>query len=306
MPELPEAETIARELAGAITGKVVGEVILSRPDIVRGDLKMVTQGLRGRSVIGVARRAKRVILRFDGAQLTFRLGMSGRLDVCEAAAPVENHTHLRMAIGGTEKELRFRDPRRFGGVWCSPIENGAEQGSGGPSKVPADAEDDLGPEPLELTSLQFRRILQRPRQIKALLMDQRAIAGLGNIYCDESLHAAGIHPLRLANSLNDQDADRLLRGIKTILRRAIRHNGTTLMDYRRPNGAEGSFQRHHRVYHREGQPCRSCGTAIKRILAAGRSTFFCPRCQRLLRRSRLIALRASGKRRRVGENSQPH
>jgi formamidopyrimidine-DNA glycosylase len=121
--------------------------------------------------------------------------------------------------------------------------------------------------------------MERPRQIKAMLMDQRTIAGLGNIYCDEALHAAGVHPLRRACDVEMDQRNRLLRSIKDVLRRAIRHKGTTLMDYRSIDGQSGSFQRYHKVYQREGKPCRACGTMIERLLAAGRSTFICPRCQ---------------------------
>jgi formamidopyrimidine-DNA glycosylase len=111
------------------------------------------------------------------------------------------------------------------------------------------------------------------------LMDQQAVAGLGNIYCDEALHAAGLHPLTKAGALDSRAADRLLRAIKSTLRRAIRHKGSTMMDYRTAGGANGSFQKYHRVYRRTDQPCHSCGTKIERITAAGRSTFLCPKCQ---------------------------
>lgn len=288
MPELPEAETIARELGAAIAGRVIGAVVIARRDIVHGDVELLEGGLEGRRVSKVYRRAKRVIVRVEGgAELTFRLGMTGRVEVCSAGTPVEKHTHLRIALARWNREVRFRDPRRFGGVWCHRSDEGhgkdhlGEHPAGVPAGDETEHEDDLGPEPLELTAREFRRVLGRTRQIKALLMDQRAIAGLGNIYCDESLHAAGMHPLRRADSLDGEEAKRLLRCIKAVLRKAIRHNGTTLMDYRRPDGAEGSFQRHHRVYQREGKTCRDCGTQIERIVAAGRSTFFCPRCQRI-------------------------
>ena len=132
---------------------------------------------------------------------------------------------------------------------------------------------------MELTPARFVRLLSRSRQIKALLLDQRAIAGLGNIYCDESLHAAGIHPLTKANALDRPRAYRLLRAIKTTLRKAIRHKGTSFMDYRRADGTPGSFLRYLRVYQQTGEPCHNCGTPIERLAAAGRSTFICPCCQ---------------------------
>jgi formamidopyrimidine-DNA glycosylase len=268
MPELPEAETIARQLHRELGGKTLGRVLALREDIVRGGNGSLECLLPGRRVRRVWRRAKRVHVDLAGHEgLVFRLGMTGRLTVASSDSPVEKHTHFRIAIGNAEKELRFCDPRRFGGVW---VVNGTD----------AEADAKLGLEPLDATPAQFRAALSRRRQIKALLMDQTAIAGLGNIYCDESLHAAGIHPLTRADRLDREAAGRLLRAIKTTLRRAIRFNGSTLMDYRDADGREGSFQKLHRVYQREGQPCRTCRTPIRRILAAGRSTFFCPKCQR--------------------------
>ncbi len=270
MPELPEAETIARQLQRQLAGRTLGRVRLTRKDIVHGDPRPLDKLLPGRCVERVHRRAKRVILGLDGGvELVFRLGMTGRLIVCPSEQPVEKHTHLRIAIREASQELRFCDPRRFGGIWCL-TESGRHGG---------EALSELGLEPLETTAAAFRTAMNRRRQIKALLMDQAVIAGLGNIYCDESLHAAGIHPLTRADTLSAERADGLLRAIKTTLRRAIRFNGSTIMDYRDADGREGSFQKLHRVYQREGKPCRTCRTPIRRILAAGRSTFFCPNCQ---------------------------
>jgi len=270
MPELPEAETIARELNRRLSGNKFGPVTLSRTDIVHGDARPLGELLPGRRVCRVWRRAKRVVLDLDdGTLLVFRLGMTGQLMLVDSNSPSNLHTHLRIAVPDLGCELRFRDPRRFGGLWCL---TGGDQTAGKPL-------GEVGPEPLEITRATFRRILQRRRQMKALLMDQHIIAGLGNIYCDEALHAAGIHPLTRANMLDAATADRLLRAIKRVLRKAIRFNGSTLMDYRQADGTEGSFQKHHRVYQREGEPCRTCGTRLRRIRCAGRSTFLCPKCQ---------------------------
>jgi len=270
MPELPEAETIARQLAGELTNKRLGRVVVSRRDVLCGEHTDLERVLPGRRVLRVRRRAKRVVIDLDGMlRWIVRLGMSGRLLVQSAEAPVEKHTHVRVAIAGTELELRFVDPRRFGGIACVTRGGTADRREW----------DRVGIEPLEATVGEFRRVLARRRQIKALLMDQSAIAGLGNIYCDESLHAARIHPLTRADRLNPESVKRLRSAIKATLRRAIRFNGSTLMDYRDADGKEGSFQRHHKVYQREGKPCRACGTTIRRIQAAGRSTFFCPKCQ---------------------------
>lgn len=270
MPELPEAETIARQLHRELAGKKLARVTLTRPDVVHGDPRPLGTLLPGRRVERVSRRAKRVILELDGGiELVFRLGMTGRMIVCPANEPVAKHTHLRIAIGGTSNELRFCDARRFGGVWCM---TGGKQFIGKPL-------GEVGLEPLDVKPAAFRAAMNRRRQIKSLLMDQAVIAGLGNIYCDESLNAAGVHPLTQADTLSVERVNRLLRAIRATLRKAIRFNGSTLMDYRDADGGEGSFQKLHRVYQRRGQPCRSCDTPIRRILAAGRSTFFCPKCQ---------------------------
>jgi len=270
MPELPEAETIARELNRCLTREAVVDVRVLRRDVIHGDPRPLGRLIRGRRVSRVWRRAKRVIVEFETPiQLVFHLGMSGRLTVEAAEAELLPHTHLRIRMGDGTRELRFRDPRRFGGVWCLA---GAERYVGrrlGP----------LGAEPLELKLGPFRAILMRGRQIKALLLDQSIVAGLGNIYCDEALFAARIHPLTRACELTGEQSDRLLRAIRAVLRKAIAHRGSTLMDYRQADGAEGSFQKHHKVYHREGKPCRRCGTPIIRLMAAGRSTFVCPSCQ---------------------------
>ncbi|HEY8750447.1 MAG TPA: zinc finger domain-containing protein, partial [Tepidisphaeraceae bacterium] len=162
-------------------------------------------------------------------------------------------------------ELRFTDPRRFGGVWWIGAEPDAK---------------DMGPEPLATRPEQLRKRLARTtRAIKNALLDQSVIAGLGNIYVDESLFSSGIHPLTPADQLTREQIGRLNRAIKSTLRRALRHKGSTLRDYRDANGESGGFQILHRVYAREAKPCRTCKTPIKRIVLGGRSTHFCPKCQ---------------------------
>jgi formamidopyrimidine-DNA glycosylase len=270
MPELPEVETIARELNAELAGCRFGKVYLGRRDIVHGDPRPLGKLLSGKKVHRVWRRAKRVVVDLNPpAQLVFHLGMSGRLEIWDQGEAIAKHTHLRIVIPQTKLELRFRDSRRFGGIWCLT----------GSKKYVGRRLSELGPEPLDLNLVGFVRLLNRSRQTKALLLDQRAIAGLGNIYCDESLHAAGIHPLTKADSLDRPRAHRLLRAIKTTLRKAIRHKGTTFLNYRRADGKPGSFLAHLRVYQRAGKPCHGCGTPIERLIAAGRSTFICPCCQ---------------------------
>lgn len=280
MPELPEAETIARQLHAQLAGRRLSDIWLARQDIVKTPGIDLAKILDGREVVRVYRRAKRVVIELDSTGLLiFGLGMTGRLTVVPAMAEIEKHTHLRIGVAALAAELRFRDPRRFGGIWFCDARDSLQQ-----THQQSDGLESLGIEPLTCTVRQFGGLLERKRQIKALLMDQRVVAGLGNIYCDEALHAAGIHPLQHAHSLTGAQVTALLKSIKTVLQRAIRSKGSTLMDYRGADGAKGAFQRLHRVYGREGEPCKKCGTAIQRIQAAGRSTHFCPRCQKYKRK----------------------
>jgi len=270
MPELPEAQTIATQLDRCLRGAALGRVVLRLRKIVRGNGSPLGRVLAGRRVVRVTRRGKRVLVHLDPpGTLLFRLGMTGQIIVVSPDCPRDRHVHLRISLDGGRRELRFRDVRRFGGVWFTD----------GPATGAVDGLADLGPEPLTLTRRQFDRLMTRRRQIKALLLDQHAIAGLGNIYCDESLFAAGIHPLTWACDLDAAQRLALLRAIRRTLRGAIRAGGSTLRDYRTATGQEGQFQTQHRVYGREGHPCPVCGTPVRRIPAAGRSTHFCPLCQ---------------------------
>lgn len=226
--------------------------------------------LTGRRILSVSRRAKRIVLHLDNdAHLYIHLGMTGAVTLNPARE--ERHTHLVLTLGEHEGSgvciLAFSDPRRFGKLVYVP-----------PGVAP---DHDLGPEPLTLPARRLGRLLAHTRRpIKSALLDQTLIAGLGNIYVDEALFLARIHPLRLACSLGVVEVATLSRAIKTTLRRAIRHRGSTLRDYRDANGESGSFQKLHRVYDREGEKCRRCRTAIERIVLTGRSTHFCPACQK--------------------------
>ena len=180
--------------------------------------------------------------------------------------PTLAHTHLTLDLDESNTQLRFCDPRRFGGVfWLGK----------------SDFAEGMGPEPLSIRPRQLAQLLSRTtRAIKNALLDQSVVAGLGNIYVDESLFAATIHPLIPADQLSLEQITRLNRAIKSTLRRALRHRGSTLRDYRDADGLPGGFQKLHRVYAREGKPCRACKTAIERIVLGGRSTHFCPVCQK--------------------------
>lgn len=273
MPELPEAETIARGLRRSILGRRLGAARFTRPDVLRNRGETPANAITGRRVADVFRRGKRVLIKLDNElTLVFALGMSGQLTVARTDAACPPHTHLRIALDRGARELRFRDVRRFGGVWL--LRDG----------VPSDKSKGrvlgpLGPDPLEIRIPEFRILLRRKRKIKALLLDQSIIAGLGNIYCDEALHRASIHPAHRADKLTPDLSAALLRGIRAVLREAILRGGSTINDYRDAQGNLGYFQQRHRVYQRTGQPCPRCRTPIQRIIVAARSTHFCPACQ---------------------------
>lgn len=277
MPELPEVETIARHLAHELVGATFTSVDVARADYVVAPPPSVQAHLVGRRVVDVQRQGKRIVVVLaPSGEMLLHLGMSGRVVLARRGAPLEPHTHLVIGLGDRDVELRMRDPRRFGGVWVSggaPSRRDARRGRNGARPGP------LGPDALSIGWPELRDILRARRQIKALLLDQRCLAGLGNIYVDEALWAARVHPLLLAAELPDAKARALHRGMKRILAAAIRHGGSTLRDYRDAEGREGAFQRRHRVYGREGEPCLRCGRRIVVLQAAGRSTRICPRCQ---------------------------
>jgi formamidopyrimidine-DNA glycosylase len=235
--------------------------------------------LTGRRITSVTRRAKRLILTTEGGlALVFQLGMTGKFLLpdtekgIEAAPP----THTRLILSFQDgRELLFVDPRRFGRVWClrdlDPEAPDATMEAAGLTP--------LGPEALDIDRRTFIALLQTNRPIKALLLDQSRIAGLGNIYADESLWAARIHPARAGSTLTAKEAATLLRQIRVVLQRAIRAGGTTFSDFRNAHGEMGRFRNRLKVYGRGGQPCPRCGTMIKRLVVAGRGTHVCPRCQ---------------------------
>jgi formamidopyrimidine-DNA glycosylase len=270
MPELPEVETVVRTLRPRLVGRVITAVRLERPDILDPAGTNLAGHLLGRAVTSVERRGKRIVITLDDENRFYvHLGMTGQLTVQAPGEPLQSHTHLVIDVTEPDREqiqVRFRDPRRFGGVWWL-----GATGTG---------DERMGPEPLFIRPAQLgARLARTKRAIKAALLDQTLIAGLGNIYVDESLFRAGIHPLTAANRLTPEQTTRLARAIKFILRKAIRHRGSTLRDYRDAAGEAGGFQRRHRVYDRAGKPCSDCETPIERLVVGGRSTHFCPKCQ---------------------------
>jgi formamidopyrimidine-DNA glycosylase len=270
MPELPEVQTVVDTLRPRLLGRRISAVCLHRLDILLPAGVDLPGELNGKSIASIDRRGKRIIFSLDNwCRFYIHLGMTGRLTVAPSASiplnlPAPPHTHLQWQIGSDT--VFFRDPRRFGGIWWLGRDTPPDAG--------------MGPEPLTQRPGQLASRLSRTtRAIKVALLDQSLVAGLGNIYVDESLFQAGIHPLTPANKLTMEQFGALNRAIKSTLRRALRHRGSTLRDYRDADGQAGYFQSMHRVYDREGKPCRKCRTKIERIVLGGRSTHFCPECQ---------------------------
>ena len=264
MPELPEVHTVVETLRPTVFGQRIERFELLRCDFAQPARHDWPASTVGRRITHLARRAKRIIITLDDAEAFFaHLGMTGRLTFGPTDRPRAPHTHAVIAFA--HGEVHFSDPRRFGGlVWIG-------RGS---------CDEGLGPEPLTLRARELgQRLSETKRAIKSALLDQALIAGLGNIYVDEALFRAGVHPLRQAHRLDAEAVASLNRAIKAVLRKAIRHRGSTLRDYVDANGTAGSFRRLHAVYGRAGEPCVRCDRKIRRIVLGGRSTHYCPSCQ---------------------------
>ena len=277
MPELPEVETVRAGLAAAFEGRRLIKVAINRADLRKPFPPGFVQRLTNRRVTGVRRRAKYLLLDLEtGESLIMHMGMSGRFTVyghnAASGAGLGKHDHV---VFDTEDGNRivFTDHRRFGLMTVAPT-----------------AEVDvhplfagIGPEPLDedFTPAVLSAALKgKKTPIKSALLDQRVVAGLGNIYVCEALFRAGISPKRLALSVPGARAERLAPAIKSVLKDALAAGGSSLRDYAHADGELGYFQHHFSVYDREGKPCPHCGTPIRRIVQSGRSTFFCPKCQR--------------------------
>jgi len=279
MPELPEVETIARGLAKRVTGEVVESLWLGRKkEPLKSPASEIAAALEHSRIAAVHRMGKHIVFDLEtngvsrssangaGAQAQWivHLGMTGRLQVCEPAAEIEKHTHaiLRLSSG---RELRFVDPRRFGRL----------------SVAQAARFDADGVEPLDVDIESFIALFHvRKTPIKSALLNQKLLRGVGNIYADESLFRAGIRPRRRATTITREQLGRLHVAVKEVLREAIALGGSSISDYVDADGEEGFFQLQHRVYGREGEACLVCKTAIKRIVISGRSSHYCPSCQK--------------------------
>jgi formamidopyrimidine-DNA glycosylase len=261
MPELPEVETVVRSVAAHLAGRRIVSTRFTSRFVTPGNRAKLTQRLAGRRIESVTRRGKFILIALDEGTLTVHLGMTGKL-LLEGEAGEHTHGIFNLDDG----QLLYHDPRQFGRIEWSP---------GPPPRVAR-----LGPEPLEISFEEFRARLKRKTRMKALLLNQAFLAGLGNIYADESLFAAGIHPLAVANRLSTARAAKLYDGIRAILTRAIQLGGSSISDYVNGRGERGWFQMEHRVYGREGEPCAHCGRPIRKILVAQRGTHFCAQCQK--------------------------
>ncbi|MGD9996214.1 MAG: bifunctional DNA-formamidopyrimidine glycosylase/DNA-(apurinic or apyrimidinic site) lyase [Ilumatobacteraceae bacterium] len=280
MPELPEVETVRRGLDVHLVGRRIEQVEVGRERTVRRTSRQaLIDGLTGTTIVDTRRRGKYLLLGLDsGDDVMIHLRMSGRVLISPVDEPRPAHTHVAARLSGQPpSELRFVDPRTFGEVVVFDPRNVAVE-------IPDLAA--LGVDPITdgMDRATLRRIvLGRSRQLKALLLDQHVIAGIGNIYCDEILHAARLRHDRISSTLTGREITALHREIHRILGDAIEAGGSTLADtqYVDVDGNGGQFQLAHRVYDRYGQRCLTCSRAtIERVLTAGRSTHFCPRCQR--------------------------
>jgi formamidopyrimidine-DNA glycosylase len=270
MPELPEVETIARGLDRRIAGDVIESVWFGpKPEPLKSPASEIATALQSRKIASVRRSGKHIVFdlesignKISGTQWIVHLGMTGSLLVCTPDAEREKHTHAVVQLT-SGRELRFVDPRRFGRL--SVIDKFAAPGA----------------EPLEISFDKFAALFRgRKTPIKSALLNQSLLSGVGNIYADEALFRAGIRPRRRAASLSREELRKLQHGLKRVLKQAIRMGGSSVSNYVDSNGDEGFFQFKHRVYGREGKPCLVCKTPIKRIVIAGRSSHYCPNCQR--------------------------
>lgn len=278
MPELPEVETVARGLQMTVAGRRIVSVTLGKTDFI-DDPAALEENLPGQSIERVERFGKFMLVRLskqgnrdagglsrDGSLLV-HLGMTGHLSPHSADEPFPKHTHVRFLLDDG-RELRYTDARRFGRMAYVAPEN-----------LPSELER-FGADPLEITAAHFEELLKwRKSRIKALLLDQGALRGVGNIYADESLWRAKIHPMRIATSLSTDESRRLRQALQAVLRQAIALRGSSISDFLDADGEPGEYQRRHRAYGREGKPCYRCKTRICRAIVAGRSSYFCPKCQ---------------------------
>jgi formamidopyrimidine-DNA glycosylase len=259
MPELPEVETIVRELAPRIKGRHILSAEVLHPRIVRYCGADLAECLAGRRIEDVGRHGKFILIRLDEGWLTIHLGMTGQLLLNGAPGP-----HSRAVFRLDDSTLLYDDARMFGSIeWSSE-----------PARTLR-----LGPDALNSPELPIE-LLRRRAPVKAVLLNQSVFSGVGNIYADEALFRAGIHPRRRSDRLSRDRAALLIQVVREVLAEAVEHRGSSVSDYVDTEGRRGSFQDRHQVYGREGEPCLACGSAIRKIVVAQRGTHYCPKCQR--------------------------
>ena len=274
VPELPEVETVANGVDARVRGqKIVSVWTSGKPQTFKSPEEEIVDALTGARIERVRRVGKTIVMtlaRSDGgAEFLVHLGMTGRLLVSAHGIPLPPHTHAVLTLADG-REVRFVDPRRFGRLSVRMLQTEAGEGYAGP-----------GVEPLTITVEDFRELFRgRKTPIKAALLNQSLLHGVGNIYADEALARAGVRPRRLAGRLTRLEYGRLHAALQEVLNRAIELGGSSVSDYVDADGVRGFFQLEHRVYGRGGEPCRVCGAAIKKIVVGGRGTHFCPKCQR--------------------------
>jgi formamidopyrimidine-DNA glycosylase len=281
LPELPEVETVRRGLAPVLEGRRLARVTCHRPDLRFALPERMAERLTGTRVVAMERRAKYLLARLDSGETWLtHLGMSGRFRIEDTAQgafhhavtdnPAHDHVVLRTEAGA---EVTFNDPRRFGYMDLFPTaEADTHRHLAG-----------LGPEPLSNAfhaGVLVAAFAGRRTPVKAALLNQATVAGLGNIYVCEAMFTARIHPTRLAHAVTAPESEALTVAIRATLEAAIEAGGSTLRDFAHTDGSLGYFQHTFRVYDREGEPCTACGTTLERIVQSGRSSFFCPSCQR--------------------------
>jgi formamidopyrimidine-DNA glycosylase len=262
VPELPEVETVVRTLAPKLTGRRILDAKFSSHHVVRQKFPVLRRRVRNQLVKSVRRHGKFIVLELDQGALTIHLGMTGKLLLDTEPGPYARAV-FKLDLG----LLVYDDVRHFGRIeWSEGLLERAEA---------------LGPDALDIPLDDFlRRLKKRKTGIKSLLLNQKFLRGMGNIYTDEALHEARINPRAIASSLSKERATRLHRAMVDILTTAIRLKGSSISDYVDADGQKGSFQLQHQVYGRAGEPCATCGTAIRRIVVGQRGTHYCPKCQR--------------------------
>jgi formamidopyrimidine-DNA glycosylase len=269
MPELPEVETVVRDLRPLIVGQTIHSIRTGTRKLRTPWNPEWNTALVGRQIRSLNRRGKWIIAELDTSAMLLHLGMTGQLTVHPHAETVADHVHLQFQFADTE--LRFRDVRRFGGAeWFASLPVLHEL-----------LNTKLGPEPFDTEAKSFASVVRSAnRTLKAILLDQAVIAGVGNIYADEALFRSHLHPETRGVDISMKQAEALRQAIVAVITKAIDARGSTIRDYIGGSGLRGGFQTEFCVYGRTGEPCTDCGTPIERVVVAGRSSHFCPKCQK--------------------------